>query len=78
MRLVTKKSINHLFEITSWLQSKLYYPNSNYISLTLFAGPKVYALFISQDDSNEFKSHTLMVYHNTLYVFEMKYHYHNS
>lgn len=66
MRLVTKKSINHLFEITSWLQSKLYYPNSDYISLTLFAGPKVYALFISQDDSNEFKSHIYYIFEKML------------
>lgn len=71
MNLIFKQSTNHQFDIALFLQSKGYRQNHDYIVLTSFAGSDVYALFVPQNDSDRFKSYTIMTYHSILYIFEM-------
>lgn len=71
MNLIFKQLTNSHFDIASFLQSKGYRQNHDYIVLTSFAGSDVYALFVPKSNSDRFKSYTILTYQSILYIFEM-------
>ncbi|MGH2083550.1 hypothetical protein [Aerococcus urinaeequi] len=71
MNLIFKQSTNNHFDISLFLQSKGYRQNHDYIVLTSFAGSDVYTLFVPKNDSDRFKSYTILTYQSILYIFEM-------